>query len=183
MKFILTAIILAGAAFAETPVSAPTPQTIKVRVGFDKKRRPVLATAEVHTGFLQTASTDRVPSGSYDLTGRVFTQWQPEVFGGLVCAPDASYAVAAIGGPNPKAHWEMGDDVHFAVIGQRLYLIPTDALLAGVVDDAALKIMTTTETSNYEKLREITRKVKAAQDADKAQAEKATQAQKGKLVH
>jgi hypothetical protein len=145
MKLFVFFAILASA------IAQPPTPTIKIRTGFDKKHKPLYTSAEVRSGFILMASKGQGDPQFIYSHGTV-----PEVripFAAYsVCGVEATYAV---GQARPTRVWDARSDVSYAVLGQKLYLIPPTALAAGTLDDAPLDILSqSAPMPNLEALRQ-----------------------------
>lgn len=151
MKRILTILIFAGAALAQNAAQTVPPKTIKVRTGFDKKRRPIYTTAEVRTG--QLIDINRSHGTYWTWSGHALQDVGPNVIcygiNGIESLYDACTNGAVVSVSTTP--FVENDEVSYAILdhapyvlcptGKVLYLIPPAALAQGIVNDWPLNVL------------------------------------------
>jgi hypothetical protein len=130
---IFITLICASAAFAQ-----PAPQTIKARTGFDRKHKPVYATLAVQSGYIVEPLKSKMPP-DIRWNGSAFVDLAPPVVNYMVYGKTATYGAADVGASEIK--WGPFQDVSFAVLGGKLWIVSPAALAAGVIDDKPLDMM------------------------------------------
>lgn len=147
MKRIFTILILTSAALAQTPAAqdaaqpqatapAAQPQTIKVRTGFDKKHKPVYATAEVHSGYLGRGTKGK-GDPDYHWTGSTYMDLSPNFTTYMLLGKEATYGLADMNGTIKQDR----QDVSYAVLGKKVWVLSPAELQAGTTDAAPVDLI------------------------------------------